>query len=87
MALITAVIRKIAEKNCMSKQELEELKPGKLRRDYLDDMTVVVVRYGSPTPTHPRPSPALLHLFGSHRDPHHVCGRFCDNRDVVLYCM
>ena len=24
--------------------DLDELKPGKFRRDYLDDMTVVVVR-------------------------------------------
>jgi hypothetical protein len=30
----------------MNIEDLVELKPGKLRRDYLDDMTVVVVSLG-----------------------------------------
>ena len=44
MSLIQTVMRKIADKNGLSVEGLRSLRPGKMRRDFLDDMTAVVVR-------------------------------------------
>ena len=46
MSLIQTVMRKIADKNGLSVEGLRSLRPGKMRRDFLDDMTAVVVRLG-----------------------------------------
>jgi len=44
MRLIDAVVRKIATTHGMNAEDLERVKPGRMRREYLDDMTVVVAK-------------------------------------------